>query len=89
MGVHETKVFRHGDAIGVELPAGHGFEPGEAVRVEAVAGELRIVRIGGADDVRSRMARLAADLLSLPPVPETERGRFERIEFPAPPGLED
>ena len=86
MGVIETRTFKNGDGVAVQLPEALGIAPGALVTVEQVGDK---VTIRPAADKTHGLSGALADIVQLWEDAPPSDARFKRqpIEFPDRPGL--
>ncbi len=85
MGAIETKTFKHGNSIAVDLPDVLGVEPGERFTIERTGSGFTLKPIENAAEEKRKLGELMARLLAVGPI--TPVSVREPIEFPDRPGL--
>lgn len=85
MGIVESKTFRTGTGVAVELPPEVAFAPGVSVTIERHGDMLTVRQHPSDEEQQERWSTMIEALRTLPRPPSVEQR--EPIEFPERPGL--
>jgi len=85
MTTHETKTFKSGNSVALQLPKELGVGPGERMLIERKGDVLTVRRLKDPAEEKRKLLALVADLEALGRPAEVEVR--EPIEFPDRPGL--